>query len=1164
MAQLMTNIQTAAAQPPNLLDAVDGLSRLSAVSDSIGDDLGGGGYLVRYLNNLQRLSEMAGELGYAGLQGACLILQENVEAQLARNGDLDERVHSALDTWPGLVQGYLALTPGAAVGEALTSHLRLPLWDRPLDEQTATELQALLADERQQTAPGEEEPGYETVADTALLGLAEDPRAEEIAKVDAAGAKDRARDARHRGVPAEEPGVPPQEDLPAEIRELIAVLLNEIPSLEHRLVQILIAATPGDGTSAVWQDAHELYADYLDRFGDAAEAVGLCGLRQVVTLMRENLASLVARGGALGAREMELLASWGAQATAYLCDPHSPDACHGLIEWLQAPQWPRPLPAEQAQVLLLLLREPTLEYEDLDQVAEARPARAAPEDVSLALPEDVDNELLEALLQELPSQTRTFSEAIQRLSAGGALDDVTVAQRTAHTVKGAGNTVGVVGLATLTHHLEDILVALAKQKALPRPALALSLMNAADCLEAMGEALCGLGDPPDNAQQVLQEVLDWANRIDRDGLQEADEPAPLGQAVAAAATQPGAALAEVAAADSPENPQTGMRSHATRKRVAPVLVDELLRLGGETIILSGQVHEQVHRIDERMRSMQAELERLQRLGGELERLIDIRDLSTDRPQQRRYSEFDSLELDQYSELHTISRMLVEAATDARQIGGMVSEQLQRLDKVLLTQERLNRETQETVLRARMVPISTHVARLQRSMRQTCRLTAKQAQLHISGADTLLDGEVLSQLIDPLMHVLRNAVDHGIEPPAQRSAAGKPPDGNVWLDFMREGNNILVRCRDDGAGFDYAQIRRTAEDRGLVDPGQTISEEELKNLVLMPNFSSRSEVTQTSGRGVGLDVVYSHVLSQGGSLTLNTEAGKGSTTELRLPLSLISTHALLVRLRGQVMAIADRGIEQILHAADGKELRLGDQLCFRVGEQHYPLRYLDQVLGLPPDPRSSPRTPTPVLLVRDRTGVTAVPVQEVMAGTDLVVKEFGRYVPRMPGIVGATILGDGAVTPVLDLPELMSAVSRSLAKTPAPTPTVVDQETKRRPLALVVDDSLSARRALAQVMEDAGYEVRSARDGLEAVELARGRRPDIVLADMEMPRMNGIELTAHLRGRPDTADLPVIMITSRSTAKHRRQAEAAGVNVCLIKPFLDDELLDHVAVLRGQL
>jgi chemosensory pili system protein ChpA (sensor histidine kinase/response regulator) len=1215
---MMTHVRTAADEPADLLAAVGGFCELTA-SDSAEAGFFDSSYLERYLNHLEQLSELAGELGYAGLQGACLIFQENVQALLGRDAELDEQERSALETWQLLVQSYLELPPDAGAGEALADHLQLSIWDVPLDPTDAEVLRALLVDERRQAAndgsvgepasgmddvrafednsavegavgedlcgcPGDQQSEATRAADEVVLEHGDVQVCEGTNAADAVAGEDLSREPEHyrceevtatgqdgreaaegEAAAAWQSDAPPEEDLPSAVSELVAVLLDEIPLMEEPLQKLLQAEVSAEQAPAGRADAYEVYADYLERFGEAAEAVGFSGLQQVVALVRENMALLAAQPRALSAAEIDLLDAWSGQVSVYLCAPHSFAACQGLLEWMQAPEWPLPLAADQVEALLPLLQAPTLPEEELEEEVEKRPAQAVAEDVSLALPEDVNTELLDALLQELPGQTQTFSEAIQNLIAGGSLDDVNVAQRTAHTVKGAGNTVGVVGLATLTHHLEDILVALAKDKALPTPALALSLMNAADCLEAMGEALCGIADPPDNAQEVLQEVLDWANRIDREGLPEADAAAPTEPVTqTAAASQPATAPAEVAPVERAQKPQSQAQSSGATTRVATELVDDLLRLGGETIILSGQVHEQARRIEERMRAMEAEFDRLHQLGGDLERLIDIRDLSADRPQQPEYTEFDSLEMDQYSELHTTSRMLVEAATDARQIGGMVTEQLQRLDKLLLTQERLNRETQEMVLSARMVPIKTQVSRLQRSVRQTCRLTGKQARLHVSGAETLMDGEVLGELIDPLMHVLRNAVDHGIESPAQRSAAGKPEEGTISLDFVREGNNILVRCRDDGAGFDFAAIRRAAETKGLLEPGQAVSEEELKNLMLMPNFSTRSTVTQTSGRGVGLDVVYSHVLSHGGSLTLNTELGQGSTTELRLPVSLISTHALLVRLRSQVIAVADRGIEQILHGADGSERKLGDQLTFQVGQQHYPLRRLDEILGLGPDPRATPRGQMPVLLVRDRTGVTAVLVQEVSAGTDLVVKEFGRYVPRLPGIVGATILGDGAVTPVLDLPELMAGARRPIGLAAAEAVADARQEGQRRPVALVVDDSLSARRALVQVMEDAGYDVRAARDGLEAVEIAQGKRPDIVLADMEMPRMNGIELTSHLRARPETADLPVIMITSRSTAKHRQQAEAAGVSVYLTKPFLDDELLDHVAALRGQL
>jgi len=1156
MAKLTTETQTAVTDAAILLAAVGELAALAA-----GPSLGEGAlsevaHLDLYLGRLEWVSERAGDLGYPGLQEACLLFQEKIQARRASGAGQDDSLPGALAAWPELMRRYLQQPPGTGGTQALVDYLALPIWAEPLAPDEMDILQAVLRDDREQAAVDRgDEPG---------AAMDDGPQGSESAEspTDAG--------------PAVAPGLmdtagstlvpePSEEDLSPQIRELIAVLLEEIPLMEESLAGLLEAEVAAEGAPPEGRgEACEIYADYLERFGAAAESVGFAGLGQVVARMRENLGLLALQSHAFNAAEMDLLAAWSGYAGAYLNAPYQASTCQELLAWLQAPDWPQPLSAEQAQVLLPLLQAPSVAETELDEAVEVRPQIAALDQVSLDLPEDVNPELLDALLQEMPGQTQTFSAAIQNLIAGGSLEDVNTAQRTAHTLKGAANTVGIRGLANLTHHIEDILVALAKHQALPTQALAATLMGASDCLEAMSEALCGIGAPPDHAQAVLQEILDWANRIDREGLPPAD-PAGIAPADgAAAAAGPVVLPTTVERVGDHPRPATLDAPEPARGRVATGLVDDLLRLGGETIILSGQVHEQVRRIEAQLRAMQAEFTRLQQLGGDLERLIDIQNLNSDRHRPQAHAEFDALEMDQYNDLHSVSRMLVEAATDAHQIGGIVTAQMQRLDQTLLTQERLHRETQEKVLSARMVPIKTLVSRLQRGVRQTCRLTGKQVELHVRGADTLMDSEVLNGLIEPLMHVLRNAVDHGIEAHALRSAVGKPEQGTIWLDFLREGNRVLVRCRDDGVGLDLAAIRRAAEERGLLRPGSAATEEELTNLLLLPGFSTRSEVTQTSGRGMGLDVVYAHVLSRGGSLTLKSEAGKGSTTELQLPVSLISTHAVLARLRGRVVAIADRGIEQILHGEDGQARSLGDQPIFQVGQRLYPLKHLDEILQLPPDPRLGPRAPLPVLLVKDRSGITAITVQEVVAGIDLVVKELGHYVPRLPGIIGATILGDGTVTPVLDLPELLNSAHRPVGQAiAAGVATEAKREARHLPLALVVDDSLSARRALVQVMEDAGYEVRAARDGLEAVERITEKRPDIVLADMEMPRMNGIELTTHLRARPETADLPLIMISSRSTAKHRQQAAAAGVNVYLTKPFLDDELLEQVTALRGR-
>ena len=597
-------------------------------------------------------------------------------------------------------------------------------------------------------------------------------------------------------------------------------------------------------------------------------------------------------------------------------------------------------------------------------------------------------------------------------------------------------------------------------------------------------------------------------------------------------------------------------------RLPAALVDELLRLVGETIILTGQVRERVERADAQTRAMQEQFNLLQQLGADLEQFIDVTDLSGRRRGPSAASAYDALEMDQYNELHTYGRRLVEAARDAAEMGKSMTGHLDDLDNMLINQERLNAETQEAVMRTRMVPVKTVFPRLQRSVRQTCRLTGKLAELRLAGGETLMDSDVLQAMVDPLMHLLRNAIDHGIEEPHMRAAAGKSGTGSVDLEFGREGNNILIRCRDDGAGLDFEAIRATARQAGLLDEGRSVSEDELKRFVLRPNFSTRSATTQTSGRGIGLDAVNSAVNELGGAVSLDSQPARGCSVELRLPVSLISSHALLVRVGPYRLAVANRGVSQILHPAAGELRTFGAEQVFHLDGETYPVRTLASLLGLGPDPRAKERHARPLLLVQGSGATEAIVVDEVLESRDLVVKNLGRYIAKLRGLLGATILGDGSVTPVLDLPELLRtpAAAAELAATGRFSATRT--AAPRLPVALVVDDSLSARRSLTQFLQDAGYEVRTARDGLEAAEILNALDPEVLLVDLEMPRMNGIELAGHVRSVPRLAAVPIIMITSRSAAKHRQEAQAAGVDVYLTKPFAEDELLEHLRVARS--
>jgi chemosensory pili system protein ChpA (sensor histidine kinase/response regulator) len=425
----------------------------------------------------------------------------------------------------------------------------------------------------------------------------------------------------------------------------------------------------------------------------------------------------------------------------------------------------------------------------------------------------------------------------------------------------------------------------------------------------------------------------------------------------------------------------------------------------------------------------------------------------------------------------------------------------------------------------------------------------------------MDSNILNSMIDPLMHILRNAVDHGIERCEERERLGKPRTGTTSLDFARKGNAIVVRCRDDGAGLDYSAIRRTALERGLIREEQLLSEAELSRLILHSGFSTRSETTQTSGRGIGMDAVYNRAQELKGALEITSETGKGCLIELRLPVSLMSTHGLLVRVGKQMLAISNLGVEQILYRGAGQLLQVGEQTMYQVGAEVFATTTLEALLNMAPAAHDESLSPRPALLVREESGRRRIVfVQEVVDSLTLVVKNLGRYIPPIKGMMGATILGDGTAAPVLDLPDLLRRPV--LASVGAVTHEDRARPESTAPVALVVDDSLSARRALAEFVRDLGFEVRTAGDGLEAAAILEHTVPAILLVDLEMPRMNGLELTAHVRSHASTAHVPVIMITSRSTEKHRQSAAQAGVNAYLIKPFAEDELATHIQQLTA--
>ncbi len=1088
---------------PLAAEPMDELMMLMVSSQAMKDDAEAARQVLQaYSELVQRIGQLAWDSGLAGLQSVCALIETNLLLLQSEARALTADEHALLEGWPMLLYGYLANKADRESSTALLQNLSAT-WPMTISgESAAEELERLTG--RSDVPPA--------VAETSP------ERADRAA--------------------------PQQVE-----REMLAILAAELEQMGDQFNIDHALATNGD--AAERETALGEYCDFLERLQATAASVGLSALAELFTQLRQQLALLAA---GFSPQQQALLQRLPGQLAAYLARPDDENVAAALAVLLADAAWPAPVAQDAVRSWQSALSDVQLVESSAD--TPDRPTLATAEDVSLELPSDVNAELLDGLLQELPVQVAAFTAAITHIAGGrGSMKDAEQAMRAAHTLKGAANTVGVHGIANLTHHLEDILVALIAAEKMPQRALADVLIHAGDCLESMSEFLLAIGPAPEHAREVLQEVLDHANRIDRDGIGDADATEVVAPAWSMSVAQP----AEQAAPERKPEGTPAAPEHSLR--VPAPVVDELLRLAGETLISNSQIQEHLSQSIAQAAVIRKQHQLFQQLVAELEELVDIR--GVDSPQlaaAHQGSGFDALEFERYSELHTISRRLIEAATDAQEMTKTVEGQLSALDELLEEQRRLQVANQHAVMRTRMVAVSSVVSRLQRGVRQTGRLLDKSVELTIKGENTSMDSHALNDLMDPLMHILRNAVDHGIEAPDVRIAAGKPPHGRIELSFAHEGNSIVVRCRDDGAGLDYASIRRMAERKGMLRPEHDHTEDELARLILAPGFSTRDEASQVSGRGVGMDVVYSRVQEMKGMLALNSQRGQGLSVELRLPAALLATHTLIVRQHERRLAISSRGIEDIRYASRDQITRIGSRQFFRDGEKLYGLARLEDILSLPHDRRADDGEGFPVLLMRlDDGTISAVMVQEVLDSREVVMKKFGRYVPRARGVIGAVILGDGGVAPVIDLVELLHEPLQRTGSGPNAAPAAAgEQERNDTPRALVVDDSLSARRALAQVLKDAGYDVRTANDGLDAVNILEKFVPDIILSDMEMPRMNGLELTANVRYSEHTRHVPVIMITSRSTEKHRQMSTAAGVDVHMVKPFNDETLLEHVS------
>jgi chemosensory pili system protein ChpA (sensor histidine kinase/response regulator) len=592
-------------------------------------------------------------------------------------------------------------------------------------------------------------------------------------------------------------------------------------------------------------------------------------------------------------------------------------------------------------------------------------------------------------------------------------------------------------------------------------------------------------------------------------------------------------------------------------RVSAELLDTLLNNAGEVSIARARLEQQLGAIEFNLGELSRTVTRLKDQLRKLEIETEAQILHRHDNESGHRQDFDPLELDRYSSIQQFSRALAESSNDVGSIQGLLENLIAEAQNLLQQQSRTVTELQNGLMRTRMVSLQRHVQRLARIVRQAAADSGKRAELTVDGASGELDRQVLERMLPPFEHMLRNAVVHGIETPEARRAAGKDEAGRIHLNLKREGAEVIVEVSDDGAGMNLTAIRVKGLEMGLIRADQELSDEDIMQLVLEPGFSTASSLTQQAGRGVGMDVVAVEIKKLGGALHMESTKGRGTRFTIRLPFTLAISHALVVRTGEEYYALPLPTVEGVVRLARAEVMQhlRSESASFSHSGIRYRLQPLALFVGMEASPLPEQDVTIPVVLVRAGEHSTGLIADELVGSREIVVKPVGPQISGIRGISGATILGDGRIVVILDIGALVRAEWRGRA-----APTVSREKADRRTFALVVDDSITVRRVTQRLLERNGMRVMTARDGMDAVAVMAENVPDIILLDIEMPRMDGYEVAAHVRNDARLRDVPIIMITSRVGEKHRARAIELGVDDYLGKPYQESQLLDAIAPL----
>ena len=786
--------------------------------------------------------------------------------------------------------------------------------------------------------------------------------------------------------------------------------------------------------------------------------------------------------------------------------------------------------------------------------------------------QEPDEDILKVYLEEAKELIDSSSQHLQEFRSNNSdLAALQALQRELHTIKGGARMVGAEGIATLAHEMETIYEELGSRR---KPATRMIgnllavchdwLASAIYVLEnkfnpqtpvALVAALQQFSRKPDSLKEIPN--VNLASQIEQIDIYRSS----LGQDTLEVKQRDLSVMPLMAGNFESEQDQSSL--NAETLRISASTMERMINLSGESAINRSRIEMGISSLSNNIEEMGATVQRLADQLRRMETELEIQILSQIGDEHALENDFDPLEMDQYSALNQLSKSLSESASDLLDIKTTMLDKTRETENLLLQLSRTQSDLQEGLMDSRTVPFSRITPRLQRVVRQTATELGKSVELRILNDEGEIDRNILERITSPLEHMLRNAVDHGIEKSQERIESGKSRTGLITLEVLREGGEIVINLIDDGRGINVNAVRQKAIEQGLI----SAKDSSLKTLDIMQyifnaGLSTAKSVSQISGRGVGMDVVQSEVKQLGGVVTVDSESGRGSRFTMRLPLTVAVSDALMVRAGDKYFAVPLGQIERVMRvnidAIANFYTTNADSIT--IDGQAYRLRYLNQILygSDPVDALAHQSSSVPVIIIRTDLGQRMALQVDMIAGSriEVVVKPLGRQLSHIDGISAATIMGDGSVMLILDLVALMRNVSNIAKVEQQKANKSVKQAHK--PVVLIVDDSVTVRKVTSRLLERNGYEAQVATDGIDALEKLQEMLPEVIVLDIEMPRMDGFEVANHIRHNPRLQHIPIVMITSRTGEKHRERAFSIGVNEYMGKPFQEQMLLDTLA------